>query len=432
MERINLGYSLKNIPIPSQKSYLKSFISKVDSFIHRIRWKAFFFERNNEDSDTSDDKKDDSSTNFGFKSDKTPPQHPALAPFQNDLYSLIDSISFSNHRNTFQKKLSSDIKEIRNSKSVLVAADKTTNIYKMSPESYRKLLTDNITKEYKKTDSSKKHEIDVEAKKIAQSMNLADKIECLAEREAFITLKDHKDNFENNTKCRLLNPAKSEIGIISKSHLQDINASIRQQLNLNQWRSTSTVIDWFKNIGSKDSKHFLQLDIVDFYPSITEKLLTNALAFAKSMIQIEPSTTNIIMHSRKSLLFSDNTVWMKKGESLFDVTMGSHDGAEICELVGLYLLHQMRQKFPSIDFGLYRDDGLGCYKKKPGPTMERTRKGIIQLFKSNNLSITIDANMNQVNFLDTTLNLIDGKFRPYRKQNHKLLYINKIQIIQIQ
>ena len=53
---------------------------------------------------------------------------------------------------------------------------------------------------------------------------------------------------------------------------------------------------------------------------------------------------------------------MKKGESLFDVTMGSHDGAEVCELVGLYLLHQMREKFPLVDFGLYSDDGLSCYK----------------------------------------------------------------------
>ena len=57
-----------------------------------------------------------------------------------------------------------------------------------------------------------------------------------------------------------------------------------------------------------------------------------------------------------------------------------------------YLLHQMREKFPLVDFGLYRDDGLGCYKKLPGPEMERTRKEIIQLFKANNLSITIDAN----------------------------------------
>ena len=218
----------------------------------------------------------------------------------------------------------------------------------MSPESYRKLLTDNITKEYKKTNNTKKHEIDTEAKKIAESMNLADKIERLAERDAFISIKDHKENFENNTKCRLLNPAKSEIGIISKSHLQNINDSIRQQLSLKQWRSTSTVINWFKNIEAKNSKHFLQLDIIDFYSSISEELLTNALAFAKSMMQIKPSTTNIIMHSRKSLLFSDNTVWMKKGESLFDVTFGSHDGAEVCELVGLYLLHQMREKFPIV------------------------------------------------------------------------------------
>ena len=88
------------------------------------------------------------------------------------------------------------------------------------------------------------------------------------------------------------------------------------------------------------------------------------------------------MHSRKFLLFSDNTVWMKKGESLFDVTMGSHDGAEVCELVGLYLvcelvglylLYQMREKFPLVDFELYRDDGLGCYKKLHGPVMECTR-----------------------------------------------------------
>ena len=51
--------------------------------------------------------------------------------------------------------------------------------------------------------------------------------------------------------------------------------------------------------------------------------------------------------------------------------MGSHDGAELCKLVGLYLLHQMRWKFSLVDFGLYRDDGLGCYKKAPGPVMER-------------------------------------------------------------
>ena len=47
------------------------------------------------------------------------------------------------------------------------------------------------------------------------------------------------------------------------------------------------------------------------------------------------------MHSRKSLLFSNSDAWIKKSGDMFDVTMGSFDGAEICELVGLYLLDKL-------------------------------------------------------------------------------------------
>ena len=48
---------------------------------------------------------------------------------------------------------------------------------------------------------------------------------------------------------------------------------------------------------------------------------------------------NIIKHSRKSLLSDENNAWVKKdSEGTFDVTMGSCDGAEVCELVGLFIL----------------------------------------------------------------------------------------------
>ena len=40
MESKNVGCSLKNIPIPSKASYLKSMMGKVENFIKRIRWKA--------------------------------------------------------------------------------------------------------------------------------------------------------------------------------------------------------------------------------------------------------------------------------------------------------------------------------------------------------------------------------------------------------
>jgi len=105
--------------------------------------------------------------------------------------------------------------------------------------------------------------------------------------------------------------------------------------------------------------------------------------------------------------------------------MGSYDGAEICELVGLYLLNQMKNAFPVIDFGLYRDDGLGNYKRMPGPQAEKMRKNIIKLFKDNGLRITIVMNECIANFLDATLNLTTGKHMPYKKLNDTPLYIHK-------
>lgn len=38
-----------------------------------------------------------------------------------------------------------------------------------------------------------------------------------AKRIAFLILKDHKENIVSNSKCRLLNPSKSEIGLMSKT-----------------------------------------------------------------------------------------------------------------------------------------------------------------------------------------------------------------------
>ena len=44
MEARNLEYSMKNIPIPPKKRYLKSMMEKIESFITRLRWKAHFFD----------------------------------------------------------------------------------------------------------------------------------------------------------------------------------------------------------------------------------------------------------------------------------------------------------------------------------------------------------------------------------------------------
>ena len=145
-----------------------------------------------------------------------------------------------------------------------------------------------------------------------------------------------------------------------------------------------------------------------FYPSITENLLEKSLKFASSNIKIPKEDINIIYQARKSLLFSDNAEWIRKkknGEGdLFDVTMGCYDGAEVCELVGLYLLREIEKKLGSTDIGLYRDDGLALFSKMSGPKAERMKKDLIEIFKKNGLSITIDVNLKVVDFLDVTFN----------------------------
>ena len=131
------------------------------------------------------------------------------------------------------------------------------------------------------------------------------------------------------------------------------------------------------------------------------------------------------MHCRKFLLFDNETAWTKKNHSnMFDVTMGSFDGAEVCELIGLFLLDNLSEEYGKNNVGLYRDDGLVLLKNASGPQSERTRKDITREFKRQGLNISISANLKICNFLDVTLNLTDGSYYPYRKPYNETLYID--------
>ena len=122
---------------------------------------------------------------------------------------MIRNIEFRKARNDFQDKLKEDINKIRSSKNLFVFADKSTNLYEMSDTKYNRLLSNNITSNYRKCENGVKHKIAKETKKIAESFYLSKKMECYASRPAFITVKDRKPNLRNNTKCRLNNPAKT-------------------------------------------------------------------------------------------------------------------------------------------------------------------------------------------------------------------------------
>ena len=70
----------------------------------------------------------------------------------------------------------------------------------------------------------------------------------------------------------------------------------------------------------------------------------------------------------------------KENNYLFDVTMRSYDGAEICELVRLYLLTQLSTIVDKSSAGWYRDDGLVATDYANGPKLDIIKKDIIALF----------------------------------------------------
>ena len=62
---------------------------------------------------------------------------------------------------------------------------------------------------------------------------------------------------------------------------------------------------------------------------------------------------------------------MKKDSELFDVAMGAFDRADVCELVGNFLLHKLSEKYERKNLALYRDDGIAIFKNVNRPDSEK-------------------------------------------------------------
>ena len=128
--------------------------------------------------------------------------------------------------------------------------------------------------------------------------------------------------------------------------MENVNKNLVKSLKVNQWRNLDSVINWFNAIDNKSLCFFIQLDIVEFYPTISENILDATIKFAKQYTDISDENLRIAKHCRKSLLYNNYEPWKKKSaDGCFHVTMGSYDGAEVCELVGIYLLSLLANVF---------------------------------------------------------------------------------------
>ena len=73
----------------------------------------------------------------------------------------------------------------------------------------------------------------------------------------------------------------------------------------------------------------------------------------------------------------------------------------------MHILFLLSKENPYEQIILYRDDGVG-YIDGSGPTADRIRKKITNIFKSKNLKITTEVNLKKTEFLDVFLDLGTG------------------------
>ena len=414
MDPIVFENSDKNIPVHDRKTFLKTFINAVEVFDRNLRWATFFYLNPN--------LVPQQKNWYGFKSNNPAPQVMELNSFQNDLLKLAQNVEFRTCRNNFMEELNRDLERVNETQKLIVNADKTSNKYLIGKDNYKKLLDKNVQDDYKKERNNNMKKVTVEHQKIVSDLGLEERVFKTTPRSAFLSIKDHKDDFVNNTKCRLINPTKPEIGRISKKILENVISVVKKKSKLMQWKNTDEVLIWFKQLKNKPRKSFILFDICNFYPSITPQLLSNALDWAMMYVNITPEEKDIIMKSKKSYLYTCNVPWVKKGQENFDIGMGAWDGAESCDIVGLYILDQLKNRIAGFESGLYRDDNLGVVETTER-NAEKIRQKIIDVTREMCLKIISKANVKVVEFLDVKLDLENETFRPFTKLGDRTKYV---------
>ena len=101
-----INYSLKNIPFPSNDSFMKKLIHQTEKLLNRMRWKALFFKKKQEESENeseSDDEEEYERKTFGFNTANSPPAIKEISDFEKDVWDLVENVRFTKEKTLFQK-----------------------------------------------------------------------------------------------------------------------------------------------------------------------------------------------------------------------------------------------------------------------------------------------------------------------------------------
>ena len=112
MEKVNFKYSIKNIPIPSERAYLLQLMEEIEMFITRMRWKAIY---------SNSKTNDNSSGKYGLKTLKCPKQVKDPVLFKNDLIDMLKVIKFHKVKNQFLTNCKRTSKQLSNPRNTNIS-----------------------------------------------------------------------------------------------------------------------------------------------------------------------------------------------------------------------------------------------------------------------------------------------------------------------
>ena len=127
-------------------------------------------------------------------------------------------------------------------------------------------------------------------------------------------------------------------------------------------------------------------------------------------------------------MYNQGQPWTKRAQNncsvTFDITMGSYHRAEVCELVGLYMLNKITSYIPKENLCIYRDDGLAVIRRQSGFKTEKLKQQLHGMAHKMGLKLEIEGPMKVTDFLDLSFNLETEKYSPFRKINNEIQYIS--------
>lgn len=105
----------------------------------------------------------------------------------------------TNLANIINKRL----KQNDHSKRLFIKADKSRIIFQKETNNCNTLVDKEVTEFYKTNNNEAENNINKEAKNMVIKLKLANRIKRLAKEEPLIKLKDHKDNFFDQTNMQI-------------------------------------------------------------------------------------------------------------------------------------------------------------------------------------------------------------------------------------